>query len=336
MPFHIQNAPPEHGIRVPHQVMENFVQDLFLAVGTSKEHARHMAVALTTNDLRCVFSHGTQQTADYTLQMRLGHTNPRPQITVVSESDATAVLDGDGGLGYFPAHRGTEMAIKKALNVGVATVTTRNHFHFGAAGNYSRLALPHNCICMAISSHRFQPNPNASVMSATGGSPMSIAIPTENQPPLVLDMGAYILPRDENLMAQYPIAYFKSLGLGAVFQALGGMLAGIWNDGFQHSGQGEGAAPQQGAFIAVFDIRRFIDVPTFKQEMDRYIAQARSTKPLPGFDRAELAGGMEYIWEQDHRKIGIPVTDDHRSKLEKVAETIGVHAPFAQFEHTRF
>ena len=138
--------------------------------------------------------------------------------------------------------------------VGVAAVTTRNHFHFGSAGNYSRMALPHDCIGMAISSHRYRPNPDATVMSASGSSPMSIAIPSGEQPPLVLDMSAGFLPAEEDLVARYPSAFFKSLGLGSVFQAMGGIFAGMYSEGFRYPGTGEGAAPHQGAFIAAFDI----------------------------------------------------------------------------------
>lgn len=330
------NVPPPEGIRIPAEVMRDFIAALFRKVDAPDVHATHMADTLVANDLRCVFSHGTQQTAAYVRQMRDGHTNPHPNVTVVNESAATAVLDGDGGLGYFPAHRGTEMAIEKALNTGVSTVTTRNHFHFGAAGNYSRMALAHDCIGLAISSHRYRPRPDATVLSASGGSPMSIAIPAGTQPPLILDMSASFLSYHEDLMAQFPQAFFKSLGLGTVFQVLGGILAGMWSDGFQFSGEGEGAAPHQGAFIAVFDINRFRDIDTFKREMDRYIGEARSTKPLPGTDRAELAGGMEYIWEQENREQGIPVSPNHQERLETLAGEIDVDAPFAQYEQTRF
>ena len=128
-------------------------------------------------------------------------------------------------------------------------------------------------------------------MSASGGSPMSIAIPTGEQPSFVLDMSASFLRHDEDLMTQFPSTFFKALGLGTVFQMLGGILAGIWNEGFEYSGEGEWAAPHQGAFISVFDVKRFADVSAFKEEMDRYIGEARSTKPITGQDRADLAGG---------------------------------------------
>ena len=336
MPARLFNSHPEHGIRVPQEIMEAYVRQLFLAVGTSEEHAKHMAVTLTANDLRCVFSHGTRQTRDYISQMQKGHTNPTPNVTVVSESEATAVLDGDGGLGYFPSHLGTKMAIEKALTVGVATITTRNHFHFGAAGNYSRMAIAQDCIGMALSSHRYRPRPNATVLSASGGSPISIAVPTGDQPPLIIDMASHFMRYDEESFAKFPAAIFKGLGLAAVLQVMGGVLAGIWNEGYEFTGEGDGAAPHQGAFIAVFDVKRFADVDVYKKEVDRYISESRATQPLPGYDQSELAGGMEWKLEKEHREIGIPISDDHRALLEKVGDSVGVESPFGEFEDSRF
>jgi LDH2 family malate/lactate/ureidoglycolate dehydrogenase len=316
--------------------MQDFIRSLFEKVDVSGDRAEHMAVALVANDARCVFSHGTRQVCAYVPQIREGKANPNPDVTIVSESVATAVIDGDGGLGYFAAHRGTEIAIQKALEAGSATVTTRNHFHFGAAGNYSRMALPHDCIGLAISSHRYRPNPEATVMSASGGSPMSIAIPTGEQPPFVLDMSASFLRHDEDLMTQFPSVFFKALGLGTVFQMLGGILTGIWNEGFEYSGEGEWAAPHQGAFISVFDVKRFADVSAFKEEMDRYIGEARSTRPIAGQERADLAGGLEWEWERENREKGIPVAPEHREVLEKLAGGVGVEAPFERYGKTRF
>ena len=330
------NVPAKSGIRVPVDVMEKFVRHLFVAAGTSVEHAKHMGVTLTANDLRCVFSHGTRQVGAYVPQMLHGHTNPRPNVTVIEDAPALAILDGDGGLGYFPAHRATEMAIEKALNLGVAAVTTRNHFHFGAAGNYSRMAIAKDCVGIVTSSHRYRPKAGASVMTASGVSPISIAVPTENEPPLVLDMASHFLPREEELMQQFPVVFFKSLGIAAIMHALGGMLTDIWQDGFAYSGEGDGAAPHQGALIIVLDIKRFVGVDVFKKEMDRYIDDVHQTKPLPGFERAELAGGMEVIWEREQREKGIGVDDHHRGVLETIAEQVKVDAPFVAYEGSQF
>ncbi|MBI2506430.1 MAG: Ldh family oxidoreductase [Candidatus Latescibacteria bacterium] len=328
------NVPPETGIRVPPEELRTLVAALFAKAGTSAADAELIARLLVLTDLRGVFSHGTQQTHGYVRMMLEGRVNPRPALRVVSQTGTTQVLDGDGGMGHFPCYHGTQWAIAQAKEHGVAALTTRNHFHFGAASKYSRLALEHDLICLTISSHRYFPKPESTVLGAGGGSPMSIAIPAGEQPPLVLDMGAYFLPYSEELFRQFPATFFKGLGLAALFQALGGILAGIYRPEFQ--------APlskwesNQGAFIALFEVKRFMPVDEFKKEMDRYIGDARRMKPLPGYERAELPGGLEWQRQEEYARQGIPVSPEHQKSLEEIAAQLGVAAPFARCAHTRF
>ncbi len=59
-------------------------------------------------------------------------------------------------------------------------------------------------------------------------------------------------------------------------------------------------------------------------------------KPLPGYDKAELAGGLEWQRERDSARDGIPISAEHQQSLEEIAAKLGVETPFPQFEHTRF
>jgi len=332
----MSNVPPESGIRVPAEAMRDFVQALFLKTGMLAEDADLMSRILVDTDLRGVFSHGTQAAAGYVRRLLDGRVNPRPRITIARETVTTRSLDGDGGMGHMPAHQAMQWVVKRAREHGMAAATTRNHFHFGAAGTYSRLALAHACIGIATSSHRYalRSDEPRTVMAANGKSPLSIAIPAGAQPPLVLDMATNLLPWDDALFAKYPFAYFRSLGLAATMQALGGILAGIYRP--------ELAPPRsswesnQGAFVVAIDVSRFISVVEFKAEMDRYIGDARSLRALSGQEHAELAGGLEWRHERDYSRQGIPIGERHRAELEAVAAEVGIEAPFAGFEHTRF
>ena len=183
----------ESCLRVPADDLRALVADLFETVETSRQDAALMARLLVETDMRGVFSHGTKHGPDYMRRMRDGSVNPRPSIRVVSETRTTQVLDGDGGLGHFPCHQGARWAVATAKEFGTAAVTTRNHFHFGGAGKYTRIALEQDCIGLAVSSHRIQLNPDATVLGASGGSPISIAFPAGDEPTLVLDTGCRLM-----------------------------------------------------------------------------------------------------------------------------------------------
>ena len=329
-----RNYPPEHGIRVPAVYLEEIVHDMLLSVEMDEESAKLIAGLLVANDARSVYSHGTKKLTDYLKQIRAGRVNPRPQIQIERDHAAAAVIDGDGGLGHVACHKGMTMAIEKAKQFGVGSVTTYNHYHFGSAGKWSRMALQHDCIGMATSSHRFYPNPEGMVTSAAGSSPISYAIPAGKQPPLVLDMGGNTVPASDHNMEHTPGAVFKGLGLSTVIVSLGGILAGIYRPQVQHPVSRWES--NQGSHLTAWDVAHFADVDDFKAEMDRYIGEARATKPLPGMERAELAGGMEWAWEKESEELGIIVSDDHRDYLETIADECGVSTSFMDYVDTRF
>ena len=118
-----------------------------------------LADLLTANDLRGVISHGTAQLATYVRLLRDGTLNPEPRLEVVRETPTSLLVDGDGGLGYFPAHEGTQLLSKKAEDAGIAVLVTRNHGHFGAAGLYSRLTLQHDLLSFVTSGHQLELHP---------------------------------------------------------------------------------------------------------------------------------------------------------------------------------
>ena len=329
-----RNYPPEHGIRVPFDELRLFVAQLLEAVGMPSRQAGLLSDILAGNNRRCTYSHGTGQIPYYLDRIGAGAVNPRPEVTVVSEAAASLVLDGDGGLGYFPCHQGTGRVIEKARAGGVAALTTRNHHHIGSAGIYTRMAVEQDGIGIATSAHRGYLGPDASIASVVSSSPLSIAIPAGEQPPVVMDMGGALIGYDEELYQRLPTALFKVMAMSAAIHSLGAVFSGAH--------RAELVPPtsswesNQGSFIAVVDVAHFMPVDELKAEMDRYVESARQTKPLPGMEHAELAGGNEWRWDRENRALGIPMGDAHVEVLQVEADRLGVESPFAQYEETRF
>jgi L-2-hydroxycarboxylate dehydrogenase (NAD+) len=323
------NRPPEEFTPVPRERMHGFVRAVFCAAGMPEEKAELLSTLLVTNDLRGVFSHGTRQVSAYVDHFRAGRLTPAAEVTVVAESPTTLVVDGGGGLGYFPAHLAATRVGPMAKEMGIAAAMTRNHGHFGAAGIYSRIPLELDLFCYVTSGHQLELRPEHSVLHAAGGSPMSFALPAGEEPPLVLDFGAMhdMYPGSRNLdeiIRLAPSAVFRSIGLGCVCQALGGFLAGVPVDPARAEREWSGA--NQGSFMIAVDIARFGDLAAFKREMDEFARTVRGLQPLPGHEAA-LAGGVE--WERERRFAveGIPVSARHAEALRKLGEEYGLAAP---------
>ncbi len=125
--------------------------------------------------------------------MRSGHINIHPDMKIIKEGMAFALIDGDMGSGYLAGIRGMEIAINKAKHAGVSVVGIRNSEHFGAAACYSMMALKHNMIGFATTnSGTASITAPGSISPVIANNPMSYAIPTKDEPPIVLDMACGI------------------------------------------------------------------------------------------------------------------------------------------------
>jgi LDH2 family malate/lactate/ureidoglycolate dehydrogenase len=314
---------------VPHARLHAFVDAAARHVGLPDDKAALLATLLVDNDLRGVVSHGTTQIATYAILMRDGKLNPRPLVQVVKETPVSLVVDGDGGLGYFASYEGTARVVEKARQAGIAVMLSRNHGHFGAAGIYARMSLGHDLLCYVTSGHQLLVSPGQPVYDAAGGSPMAFSAPAKEEDALVLDFGAmhdlYGPPRDE-LAALAPGLVLRSIGLGEVCQAWGGLLSGLRIDPDPPRWAWPGA--NQGSLVICFRIDLFADPAVFKKEMDAYVRLVRALQPIPGVAQSYMPGGPEVACEREYRANGVPVGPKHRERLEGLARTLGLPAPW--------
>lgn len=325
------NLPPTDFLRVDHTELAAFIERTGLHVGLSAERAALLARLLTDNDLRGVFSHGTIQMATYARLLNSGILNPAPYVHVVNETANSVIVDGDGGLGYFPAHAATLATIEKAKAQGMAIGQSRNHGHFGAAGIYARLLLGHDLLGHITSGHQLNLQPGQPYVTAAGGSPHSFVAPAGEEQPLILDFGAvhdlYVdsLHRDE-ISRRAPGTVFRAVGLGAICQAWGGFLAGVPSHPSRAQRTWPGA--NQGALIIAFRIDLFTDPAQFKAEMDDYQRQVHRLQPLEGFDASLLPGSIEAQRSAAYRAEGIPIGREHLARLNDMAVEFGIDTPW--------
>ncbi len=323
------NVVPTEFVRVMPDDFKAFIGELFRKVDVSEDDAALMADLLVGTDLRGVFSHGSRQARGYLGLLKERKLNPRPQVRALQETPATAVLDGDGSLGHFVCWRAAHLAVEKAKGIGLGAVSTRNHHHFGGAGKYSRVASEAGCVGFVVSSHVRSLPPEQQIMSAGGASPMSFAVPAGSGLPLVLDMATNFYPerRDdfEAVFKKVPGAFFKSLGLGAICHALGGILAGIVTVAEEKP---VWPAVNQGAFVLAIDVSKFVPPDTFKTQMDEFVSGVGRLRPFPGQDRALLPGALEWEREREWAAEGIPIGPEHQAALAEAAADLGVQTPF--------
>ncbi|MCG8623926.1 MAG: Ldh family oxidoreductase, partial [Proteobacteria bacterium] len=113
---------------------------LFEASGCTAEDARAVVDHLVESNLFGHDSHGAIRYYEYTRAIREGHFQPQATPTIVRNYPSTAVVDAGGALGQVGATFAINLAMEKASQHGLATVTLRNTSHVGRAGAYPLMA----------------------------------------------------------------------------------------------------------------------------------------------------------------------------------------------------
>lgn len=329
------NRPPEKAKSIPAGQLQAFAAACFKAADMRADHADQLAQLLTNSDLRGVRSHGTRQVPGYSRGLREKHVNPDPQLEVVQETDTTVLVEGNGGLGYAPMMMATELAIIKAKAKGVALGAARHLGHYGSAGHYVRRAMEEGCTAFSVQGHHpsgfGEGGGNKGQQSAYWGNPpICFGLPSEEEPPLVLDAATCILadyqrgPQFDALQELIPAAFFKSMGYTGVAMALGGTFVGMSNPrAAAISEKWPGA--RGGGLIIVMNLGVFAPPEEVRAGVDLLVRGVRQTMdPVRGYPEATLPGTIEYRKEQEYRKNGIPVAIEDLESLEKAGLEFGV------------
>jgi LDH2 family malate/lactate/ureidoglycolate dehydrogenase len=173
-----------------------FVAGVFAKLGVSEEGSRTAAEVLLFADMRGISSHGVSNLARlYVKRIRGGAIDPAASARVVREDAATALLDGQFGLGLVVATGAMDLAIEKARACGAGVVAVRRSTHFGSASFYSMRALDADMIGIATSNLGSQviARPPDGRVKMLGTNPLSVAAPAAELPPFSLDMSTTVV-----------------------------------------------------------------------------------------------------------------------------------------------
>jgi L-2-hydroxycarboxylate dehydrogenase (NAD+) len=180
---------------VQEKPLRRFCQQVLTKLGVPAEDARVTTDVLVVADLRGIDSHGVARLGRYVSGLKEGYMKPTDNSRVIKETKATALVDGGQSLGQVVGKRGMDLAIKKAKDTAVGIVTVRNSNHYGIAGYYSMMALPHNLIGVSMTNAAPLVVPTFGRTSILGTNPISLAAPAMNEKPFVLDMATSTVPR---------------------------------------------------------------------------------------------------------------------------------------------
>jgi len=186
-----------------------------------------------------------------------------------------------------------------------------------------------------------------------GTNPISIAMPSDLEGPLYLDMAtsaaaagkiALAVARNELVPDGWvigsdgrptndprqlrqggallplggPEGGYKGTGLAVMVEILCGLLTGL-GFGVEPTGR-----HNDGCFMAVFNVAAFRPLAEFKKDIGEFVAYLKSTPPAEGSKGVLYPGEIEHMREQDRRQNGIEVEDATWYKLRQLADGYGL------------
>src|ERR1700686_3799494 len=178
---------------VPAGVARAFIDDVMRSAGFPAADAARVAELMTEADLTGADAHGIFRLPHYLRRLKAGGFNPRPAISVSQTAPATAVVDGDNGMGHLVMSRAAETAIALARDTGVSWVGATRSNHASTAGVYAEMPVHHGMIGL------YGAAANANHMAVWGGAelllgtnPLGIGAPSDSGP-VVLDMATSVV-----------------------------------------------------------------------------------------------------------------------------------------------
>ena len=212
---------------IPWQLAGDFMTDSFKAVGVPEEDARLCADVLMESDRRGIESHGCNRFKPiYIDRINAGIQKPVTEYEILKETPTTAVADAHDGMGMVAAHKAMSTAIEKAGAYGMGMVAVRNSTHYGIAGYWAMMASKKGMIGITGTNARPSIAPTFGVENMLGTNPLTIALPTDEEFPFVIDCATSITQRGK-------IEYFARSGKDTP----AGMVIGRDGEAMTDSGQ---------------------------------------------------------------------------------------------------
>jgi uncharacterized oxidoreductase len=338
-----------------------FGSSIFAALGLPRKDAELVSDLLVEANLTGFDSHGVIRIPIYANGIKMGAVKPGAEIRIIRETESTAAIDGGWNLGQVVAKYAMNTCIEKAKKSIVGLVTAKNSHHAGRLNIYAEMAMEQDMIGIASVNSASYVAPFGGKSKQLGTDPLCFAIPSGEEPPMILDMATSVwargkimvylargeeLPNDvfmdpdgnpttdpswytkggvlRNLGGE--IAGYKGFGLSLLVEILTGALTegGVSNSEEYRSRPFYGG---NGIFMMAIDVGKITELEMFKKRVDNLLRTVKSSPTAPGYNEILIPGEPERLKKEKRLREGIFIEDNTWIKLTDLAKELNVKTP---------
>ncbi len=336
--------------------VEHFLCDAFVALGVPAVDSQSVAQLMVQADLMGHDTHGSFRLRQYVNRLRNGGNNPVAKVHTAVDKGATAVVDGDNGLGHLAMKYASELAVRKARDHGIGWVGVRNGNHAGPASLYVNMVAENDMIGLVAavgSANHVAPFGGLDLLLGT--NPLAIAVPAGDSAPFVLDMATttaasgkikvlaqrgeqmpegWMVDREGNPLTDptrqdegllLPIGGAKGYGLAMAIGLIAGTLNGaVFGKDVVNFTKETTTPTNTGQFVVALSIEAFGDLQTFKDTADQIFSSFRNSTPFPGHGPVRIPGQDRGSVRQEREDNGIPLHPNLVKTLADIAAELNI------------
>ena len=346
-------------MKYPVEQIRSFCEQVWEKAGLSHENAATCVDVLLAADLRGQRTHGTTHMKDYCDRMLKGTATNGEDMDIKQTSPTSFVVDAKHAVGMVAAPIVMNKCIEQAKESGACFASVHNGCHYGLGAYYPMMAMKEGMIGFSFANAPALVAPFGGADPLLGTNPISIAIPAEKHPNLVLDIATSVAAKgfialamkegrdiplgwalDENGAPTtdaaaankgvlLPFGAHKGYACELIVSILSYALSGSDMDvDIPRFFECTDKMTNVGYFMGCIDISKYCSLDDFKKRVDALFDVIKACRPAVGSKGVLIPGEIEDNKTKLALEEGIDLSEATLNDFKEMAKTFGVEYTF--------
>ena len=342
---------------IDHEQLHKLCFEILVKGGVDELQANEVANNLVWSEMVGRQNFGLLRLPVYLERVKQGGIKCPCDPQFLNNSQSSAILDADNGFGQYGANLAIEHAIGLARETGVGIVGVRNSNFFGTGAYFVQKAAQVGMIGLVMSNSFPKVSAYKGLSPVLGTNPLAFGAPQKNGESFMFDMATSALagssvrehmdknmPLPEGLAIDgagnpitdpalvtdgtlLPAAGAKGYGLALVVEILAGVLAGAgFSKGVSSMYKDISSPGQNGHFMIVMDICRFMDLDLFYQRLESLVNLVKASN---GDGEVLIPGEIRWRNYKNNMENGVELNQVTQKIVKDVCLQQSIEYPLA-------